>query len=116
MVKKNEKHAGKGKAAPSKGKSAASSGDSKGAKAKKKKWSKGKVKEKIQRAVVYEGEVAHQQAIKDISTMKLISPASVSDSCKVNLSLARRTINELVANGTLKAVSKHSSCYLYTKA
>ena len=115
MVKKNEKPAAKGKASATKGKASAQS-SSKGAKAKKKKWSKGKVKEKIQRAVLYEGEATHQAAIKDITTMKLITPATVSDRCKVNLSLARRTINELVANGTITAVSKHSSCYIYTKA
>src|SRR3989338_4167454 len=110
MVKKNEKPGGKGKAAPSKGKAAAPKAGAKGAKAKKKKWSKGKVKEKIQRAVLYEGEAAHQQAIKDLSSLKLITVASVSDRCKVNLSLARRTINELVANGTIKAVNTHNSC------
>ena len=115
MPKKNDKADKKGKAAPSKGKAGASS-SSKGAKAKKKKWSKGKVKDKVQRAVIYEGEAAHQQAIKEILTMKMITPATVSDRLKVNLSLARRTINDLVSSGQVQVVSKHSSCLLYTKA
>jgi small subunit ribosomal protein S25e len=89
---------------------------SKSSKAGKKKWSKGKSKEKTQRAVIYEGEGAHTQALKEISGMRLVTAATVVERLKVNASLARRTINQLVAEGKLKAIAQHSSCAIYTRA
>merc|ERR1712224_849181 len=63
-----------------------------GGKAKKKKWSKGKV-----------------------PNYKLITPAVVSERLKIRGSLARRALIELKSKGLIKEVVKHSSQVIYTR-
>eukprot|EP00339_Tiarina_fusa_P003132 CAMPEP_0117041734 /NCGR_PEP_ID=MMETSP0472-20121206/29118_1 /TAXON_ID=693140 ORGANISM="Tiarina fusus, Strain LIS" /NCGR_SAMPLE_ID=MMETSP0472 /ASSEMBLY_ACC=CAM_ASM_000603 /LENGTH=115 /DNA_ID=CAMNT_0004752807 /DNA_START=75 /DNA_END=422 /DNA_ORIENTATION=+ len=85
-----------------------------GSKAKKKKWSKGKVKEKLNNAVFLEKGV-YDKMIKEMPKTKMITPSIVSDRLKVNVSVARRGIKELLAKGLIKEVSAHSSQTLYTR-
>merc|ERR1712243_522803 len=66
-----------------------------GGKAKKKKWSKGEVRDKLN---------------------KLITPAVVSERLKIRGSLARRALIELQGKGLIKQVVKHSSQVIYTRA
>ena len=53
---------------------------------------------------------------KEVSTYKLITPAVISERLKVNGSLARRAIRELMAKGSIRLVSSHHSQAIYTRA
>merc|ERR1711904_50045 len=97
------------KAAPKKG---ASSG---GGKAKKKKWSKGKVKEKLNNLVLFD-KPTYDKLLAEVPKQKLITPSIISEKLKVNGSLARRAVKELMAKGLIRVVSAHASQTIYTRA
>merc|ERR1719515_514146 len=54
-----------------------------GGRSKKKKWSKGKVKEKLQNAVMFD-KATFDKMLKEIPKAKLITPSVVSERLKVN--------------------------------
>merc|ERR1712139_24751 len=86
------------------------SGASKG----KKKWSKGKVREKLNNMVIFD-QGTYDRMMKEAATFKLVTPSAISERLKINGSLARRSIQELLKAGTIKLVDKHSSQYIYTR-
>ncbi|CAG8667985.1 1895_t:CDS:2, partial [Dentiscutata heterogama] len=73
---------------------------SSGGKNKKKKWSKGKVKDKANNAVVLD-KATYDKLQKEVPTYKLITPAVLVDRLRVNGSLARIAIRELEAKGSI---------------
>merc|ERR1712023_464449 len=75
---------------PGKGKLGTAAGKS-GGKAKKKKWSAGKVREKLVNAVVMD-QALYDKMLKEVPAYRLITPAVVSERMKVNGSVARRCI------------------------
>lgn len=81
----------------------------------KKKWSKGKVKEKSNNAVTLD-KATYDKLFKEVPTYKLITPAMLVDRVKVNASVARAAIRELEAKGLIKRVYAHSSLPIYTRA
>merc|ERR1719316_2669103 len=85
-----------------------------GASAKKKKWSKGKVREKLNNMVVFD-QATYDRMMKEVATFKLVTPSAISERLKINGSLARRAIQELLKAGTIKLVDKHSAQYIYTR-
>merc|ERR1712167_351952 len=85
-----------------------------GASAKKKKWSKGKVREKLNNSVVFD-QGTHDRMLKEVATFKLVTPSAISERLKINGSLARRSIQVLLKEGTIKLVDKHSNQYIYTR-
>merc|ERR1712134_81832 len=85
-----------------------------GASAKKKKWSKGKVREKLNNLVVFD-QATYDRMMKEAATFKLVTPSAISERLKINGSLARRSIQELLKAGTIKLVDKHSAQYIYTR-
>merc|ERR1712164_40453 len=85
-----------------------------GASAKKKKWSKGKVREKLNNSVVFD-QGTYDRMMKEVATFKLVTPSAISERLKINGSLARRSIKELLKAGTIKLVDKHSNQYIYTR-
>merc|ERR1712193_193589 len=85
-----------------------------GASAKKKKWSKGKVREKLNNMVVFDQQT-YDRMLKEVATFKLVTPSVISERLKINGSLARRSIQELLKAGTIKVVDKHSNQYIYTR-
>merc|ERR1712230_65253 len=85
-----------------------------GAAAKKKKWSKGKVREKLNNLVVFD-QATYDRMMKEVATFKLVTPSAISERLKVNGSLARKAIQELLKAGTIKLVDKHSGQYIYTR-
>ena len=89
-------------------------GDSKG---KKKKWSKSKVKDKLDSAVYFDQETL-DKILNDIpAKSRVITPAVVSDKLKVGVSLARRALRDLEQRGTITMVGDpHTSLKIYTKA
>mmetsp|Transcript_24427 Transcript_24427/g.43353 ORF Transcript_24427/g.43353 Transcript_24427/m.43353 type:complete len:108 (+) Transcript_24427:845-1168(+) len=90
---------------------AASSSRSKG----KKKWSKGKVREKKNYAVVLSGEL-HKKLFSEVpKKMKMITVYTMVEAYKINASVARRCIKDLAAQGKIKCISDHSAMPIYTK-
>merc|ERR1712125_203319 len=97
------------------GKSPAKAGAAKkGAGAKKKKWSKGKVREKLNNLVVFDQQT-YDRMLAEVKNFKLVTPSAISERLKVNGSLARRSIQELLKAGTIRVVDKHSNQYIYTR-
>ncbi|KAJ5779980.1 Ribosomal protein S25 [Penicillium paradoxum] len=86
-----------------------------GGKKQKKKWSKGKVKDKAQHAVVLDKATA-EKLQKDVQSYRLITVATLVDRLKINGSLARKALNDLEASGQVKKVVGHSSMSIYTRA
>lgn len=86
-----------------------------GGKGKKKKWSKGKVKDKAANLVLFDEEV-YAKLYKEVPKFKLITTSIMSDRLKINGSLARHAIKELMAKGSIRMVTKHSAQGIYTRA
>merc|ERR1712022_29708 len=85
-----------------------------GASARKKKWSKGKVREKLNNMVCFD-QNTYDRMMKEAATFKLVTPSAISERLKINGSLARRSIQELLKAGTIRVVDKHSNQYIYTR-
>ncbi|ELR23353.1 S25 ribosomal protein [Acanthamoeba castellanii str. Neff] len=90
--------AGKGKSVQSAKGAVKKAGKAKG---KKKKWSKGKTKEKLNNLVLFD-QATYEKLLKEVPTYKLITPSVISERLKINGSLARRAINELMAKGLIR--------------
>ncbi|QIW96278.1 hypothetical protein AMS68_001796 [Peltaster fructicola] len=86
-----------------------------GGKKQKKKWSKGKVKDKAQHAVIMD-KATNEKLQKDVQSYRLISVAVLVDRLKINGSLARRALKDLEERGQIKKVVSHNACSIYTRA
>ncbi|GMH36512.1 hypothetical protein BSKO_04380 [Bryopsis sp. KO-2023] len=84
-------------------------------KGKKKKWSKGKQKEKVNNAVSFD-KATYDKMMNDVPTYRMITPSVLSDRLRINGSLARKAIRELVEKGIIREVAKHSKQQIYTRA
>merc|ERR1712093_940349 len=85
-----------------------------GAAAKKKKWSKGKVREKLNNSVCFD-QGTYDRMMKEAGNFKLVTPSVLSERLEINGSLARRAIQELLNAGSLRLVDKHSNQLIYTR-
>jgi len=85
-----------------------------GAKGKKKKWSKGKTKEKANNKVFYDQET-YNKLKTEIPKSKLITPSILVDRLKVNVSVARQGLRELEKEGLIRKVVGHHTRLVYTK-
>merc|ERR1712244_123370 len=85
-----------------------------GGKAKKKKWSKGKSRDKLNNLVLFDKNT-YDKLYKEVPTYKLITPSIVSERLKVRGSLARRALDEMEKKGLIKKVSAHRSQLIYTR-
>eukprot|EP00922_Rhytidocystis_sp_ex-Travisia-forbesii_P028129 GHVS01041288.1.p1 GENE.GHVS01041288.1~~GHVS01041288.1.p1 ORF type:complete len:109 (+),score=19.14 GHVS01041288.1:75-401(+) len=84
-------------------------------KGKKKKWSKGKSKDKLNNLVLFD-KVTYEKMITDIPKSKLITPSVICERLKINGSLARQAIRELRDKGLIKMVGDHHrSQMIYTR-
>merc|ERR1711924_356171 len=86
-----------------------------GGKGKKKKWSKGKVKEKLNNAVLLDKGV-YKKLVNDIPKSRVITTAVVSERLKINGSIARAALQHLTEKGLIRQVSAHGSMRIYTRA
>ncbi|WVZ19215.1 hypothetical protein V8G54_006537 [Vigna mungo] len=86
-----------------------------GGKQKKKKWSKGKQKEKVNNMVLFD-QGTYDKLLSEAPKYKLITPSILSDRLRINGSLARKAIRELMARGSIRMVSAHASQQIYTRA
>ncbi len=86
-----------------------------GGKGKKKKWSKGKQKDKVVNAVMFDKGL-WDKLTKEIPKAKLITPAIISERIKINGSLARQAIRVLEEQGQIVRVGEPSSkLQIYTR-
>lgn len=86
-----------------------------GGKGKKKKWNKGKVREKLANLVMFDAKT-YEKLIAEIPKIKVITTSIVSERLKISGSLARAALRELVAKGLIRVVSFHSKQGIYTRA
>ncbi|KAI8468707.1 MAG: component of cytosolic 80S ribosome and 40S small subunit [Monoraphidium minutum] len=84
-------------------------------KGKKKKWSKGKVKEKVNNLVLFD-QATYDKLISEVPKYKMITPSILADRLRLNGSLARAAITELLAKQLIKPVAEHASQKIYTRA
>merc|ERR1712190_67785 len=85
-----------------------------GGKAKKKKWSKGKTRDKLNNLVLFD-KATYDKLMKEVPSYKLITPSIVSERMKVRGSLARKALQELQTKGLIRQVVKHRSQMIYTR-
>merc|ERR1711941_215167 len=85
-----------------------------GGKAKKKKWSKGKVRDKLNNLILFD-KPTYDKLYKEVPSYKLITPSVVSERLKVRGSLAKQALRELHSKGLIRMVSKHGSQMIYTR-
>merc|ERR1712072_600475 len=85
-----------------------------GASAKKKKWSKGKVREKLNNSVNFD-QATYDKMMEEAAAYKMITPSVLSERLKITGSLARRAIQELLNAGSIKCIDKHSAQLIYTR-
>merc|ERR1711974_121809 len=74
-----------------------------GGKAKKKKWSKGKVRDKLNNLVLFD-PATQDKFMKEVPSYKLITPAVVSERLKIRGSLARKALIDLHQKGLVRQV------------
>ncbi|KAF2461801.1 S25 ribosomal protein-domain-containing protein, partial [Lineolata rhizophorae] len=84
-----------------------------GGKKQKKKWSKGKVKDKANHAVVLD-KTTSDKLYKDVQSYRLITVATLVDRLKINGSLARAALKDLEEKGQIKKVVGHSRLSVYS--
>merc|ERR1712054_124607 len=82
----------------------------------KKKWTKGKVKDKVNHAVFIEqaSENGYELGIHKVGRM--VSVSTFVDKFKVNGSVARAMMKKMHEKGILKSVVKHGKQLVYTQA
>jgi small subunit ribosomal protein S25e len=81
--------------------------------AKKKKWSKGKVKDKAQHSVNLD-KPTYDRIIKEVPTFKFISQSILVERLKINGSLARIAIRHLEKEKQIKRIVHHSAQLIYS--
>jgi small subunit ribosomal protein S25e len=85
-------------------------------KGKKKKWSKGKLREKKQHRVVFTKALL-DQFIKEVpKKQKLVTIYNLVENYKVNCSLARKGIRELIKKDLLQPVAPSGTYGIWTKS
>merc|ERR1712135_69180 len=86
-----------------------------GSKQKKKKWSKGKTRDKLHGAILFD-KPTYEKLYKEVPSYKLITPSVVSERLKVGASLARKALEELAEKGLIKEIDRHHAQRIYTRA
>ncbi|KAJ1339118.1 hypothetical protein BSLG_006256 [Batrachochytrium salamandrivorans] len=79
------------------------------------KWSKGRVKDKANNAVVFD-KPTYEKLYKEVPTFKLVTTSILVDRLRINGALARAAIRELETQGLIRKVSSHGSQGIYTRA
>jgi small subunit ribosomal protein S25e len=82
----------------------------------KKKWSKGKVKDRVDNAVFLETEALEKLAGDVYKLGKLVTISTVVEKIKVNGSVSRALIKELTKRGLLKKLYASGKQWIYTQA
>merc|ERR1712072_1508787 len=85
-----------------------------GSKQKKKKWSKGKTRDKLNNAILFD-KPTEEKLMKEVPSYKLITPSVVSERLKVRASLARTALDHLAEKGIIKLIDRHHAQRIYTR-
>lgn len=101
--------------APQKSKEAKAKAATGSSKKSKKKWSKGKSRDKLQNLCLFD-KPTYDRLMKEVPKYKVITPSIVSDRMKVRGSLARRAIKQLHQEGKIKLEIQHHAQMVYTRA
>ncbi|XP_044320298.1 40S ribosomal protein S25 isoform X3 [Triticum aestivum] len=97
-------------------KAAASSSAAKPAKAGSgKQKQKKKQKEKLNNAVLFD-QPTYDKMLSEAPKYKLVTPSVLSERLRINVSLAKRGIKDLMARGLVRGVSLHASQQIFTRA
>ena len=79
------------------------------------KWSKGKVRDKLNNMAMFDKQT-YDKLHKEVPNYKLITPSVVSERLKIRASLARKALEEMLAKGSIRVVSRHHAQMIYTRA
>ena len=85
-----------------------------GSKGKKKKWSKGKSRDKVDNKVLFSKE-QYERLHAEVPKMKLITVSAVVEKLKINGGLARRALRDLAEEGKIRPVLLSRSQQIYTR-
>jgi small subunit ribosomal protein S25e len=85
-----------------------------GGRARKKKWNKGKTREKINAKVLFD-EDTWTRFMTEVPKMKLVTPSALIERLKVNGSLARAALRYLEKEGKLTKIEGHHKQLIYTR-
>mmetsp|Transcript_25309 Transcript_25309/g.32390 ORF Transcript_25309/g.32390 Transcript_25309/m.32390 type:complete len:113 (-) Transcript_25309:55-393(-) len=85
-----------------------------GGKGKKKKWSKGKQRDKVDNKVLFTKE-QHDRLNSEVPKMKLITVSSVVEKLKISGGLARRALMQLAEEGAIRPVCVSRAQRIYTR-
>jgi small subunit ribosomal protein S25e len=86
-----------------------------GSKGKKKKWSKGKARDKVDNKVLFSKE-QWERFNNEVPKMKLITVSAVVEKLKISGGLARRALNEMAEEGTIRPVCVTRHQRIYTRS
>lgn len=86
-----------------------------GGKGKKKKWSKGKSRDKVDNKVMMSKE-QFDRLHAEVPKMKLITVSSVVEKLKVSGGLARRALRDLAADGKIRPILLSRAQMIYTRS
>jgi ribosomal protein S25 len=81
----------------------------------KKKWNKGKVKDKAQHVITLDQD-KYDRILKDVPTYKYVSVSVLVDRLKIGGSLARVALRQLEEDGIITPILKHSKQSIYVRA
>jgi len=84
------------------------------AQSKRKKWTKGKIKEKSNNAVLIDRD-GYEKIIKEVCKNKLLTPSNLTDRFHITVSLAKNIFSDLCDKKVLKSVDAATKKTLYTK-
>ena len=85
-----------------------------GSKAKKKKWSKGKTREALENAVLFDKDT-YAKLTTEVPKWKVITPSVVSDRLKISVALAGSGLKHLAYKGLVRLVSSTGHLRVYTR-
>merc|ERR1711918_282709 len=83
-------------------------------KGKKKKWSKGRIREKAIKLCLFESDL-YEKFLADVPKYKIISVSILADRFNINGSLARAVIKELLKKKLIATVISHNSICVYSE-
>ena len=85
-----------------------------GGKGKKKKWSKGKARDKVDNKVLFSREQL-ERFESEVPKMKLITVSTVVEKLKISGGLARRALKSMAEDGEIRAVCTSRAQRIYTR-
>lgn len=78
------------------------------------KWNKSKSKEKLNSKVLFDEDL-YSRFMTEVPKMKVITPSALVEKFKVNVSLARAALRQLLGEGKIEVVDVHNNQQIYTK-